>query len=655
MAKIRPTIKSRHIVMSVDRNPYDIKVYNGKNKTNNVLIFPIVHHEGERQFYDLLAPIIKKGYKVIVVSLLNKKDRLLFFNYYFSIFEKILNNLIETKELKKTDNLTLMSFGVGAYLISYFQKNKQLNIKKMILISPVNQYRDEYQISNEISTFEIPTYIHFGQDDNVNLLDIRYRLFEKGRFNQHVHFLSYPICGYFLYYKDILSRRIEALYKKDGYDLFIGESSIYKASALPEEAIYNDVFFEHLFDELDDKPQKKRIVLMSDVFPLFVNGVNMVVVGLRRELQALGYEVYSAALWNKKTTLTAVPDEYYIPIEGSYAYFLRGYKELEMLKTFNFNKYAKQLCLFNFDYIHLHTDYAMSKICLRLSKMTDVKFLYTFHTLWNLYYEHRFGKLIGDITYKAARKIVFNQIYKEAQIITLPSKKSYEIVKNESKDAKDIRIIPTPINPKRFALSKEDEKVVQDLKEQFNLKGQKVLGYIGRVSLEKNILETLDYISKVKSEIPNIRFLIVGVGDAVPSLKKQIKHLHLEDVVTFVGEIENSKLKYYYRLFDVFVTASNFETQGLTYFEAASCNTLILARKDKAIEDIFIDGENAYIYSDFSQWVFKLQRALFSDNKKIIENAKKTVEKYTPQAWAKQIAGIYQELNPEERVLIFKK
>lgn len=648
MSKIRPALKNRHIVETVDHNPYDVKIYNSKTRNDNVIIFPIVHHEGERQFYDLLAPIIKKEYKIIVISFLNKKDRLLFFNYYYSIFTRIINNLIEEKELKRTDQLTLLGFGVGAYLISYLQKNKELNIKKMILISPVNQYRDEYQLTNEIANFTIPTYIHYGQDDDVTVLDTRFRIFERARKNPNVHFSSYPVCGHYLYYKDILSRRLESLYRRTGYDLFIGESSIYKVSALPEVAIYNDLFFEHLFNEIDDIPNKPRVVLLSDVYPLFVNGVNTVIETLKKELNKLGYEVYIAALWNKNTTLSALPDEFYIPIEGSPLHFVKNSKELSILKTFHFAKYAKQLSLFGFDYIHLHTDYSMSKIALRLSKYTGVKFVYTFHTLWKLYYERCFGKLIGDITYKAAKDLMFNKIYKEASVITLPSKKSYDIVNKESKLKKDIRIIPSPIEVNKFKLSKEDYKVVEDLEEQYHLTGRKVLGYIGRVSLEKNILETLQFISAIKTEVPNISFLIVGVGDAIPSLKKDIKRLGLEKEVIFVGEVDNAKLKYYYALFDVFVTASNFETQGLTYFEAASSGTLILAKDDKAIEDIFVDGINAYIYKDMSQWIIRVEKALFANNKVLIENAKKTVNKYNPQDWAKQISDIYKEINPKE-------
>ena len=95
------------------------------------------------------------------------------------------------------------------------------------------------------------------------------------------------------------------------------------------------------------------------------------------------------------------------------------------------------------------------------------------------------------------------------------------------------------------------------------------------------------------------------------------------------------------------MTASSFETQGLTYFEAAASGTLILAKKDRAIEGLLEDGANAYIYEDIYQWAEKLEKALFKDNRELIDNARATVKKFTLNKWVKQIEKIYKELNPE--------
>ena len=379
----RPDFKYRNLTYEIERNPYEISFYNSKARTKKVIVFPIFHFEGLRQYYDLISPIIKKGYPVIIVNLLTKNDRVLFFNYYFKIFKSILAQLLEDKFITPETEITLMGIAVGGYLVSNLDQYQDFNIKKLVLISPVNQFRDEYQIANVIGDYQIPTFIHYGQNDEITNLDNRAKIFEKGHKNPYVHFSSYPICGHYLYYKDILSYRLEKTYDRLGYDGLIGESNKNKTSALPEKPIYNEKFYEHLFNELEDIPNKKRIALLTDIFPLFVNGVAMVVALLQKELQKHGYEVYIAALWNKETPYREIPNDTYIPVEASYASFLKGYKELEMLKTLNFSKNAKMLSLFGFDYLHLHTEYSMGKIALKLGKLSDINVLYTYHTLWN--------------------------------------------------------------------------------------------------------------------------------------------------------------------------------------------------------------------------------------------------------------------------------
>ena len=648
MKKIRPEFKKRSVEITLDHNPYQINIYNKENNLKDVIIFPIFHFDGERQFYDLLAPIIKRGDQVITINLLTKSDRVLYLAFYFDVLEIIVQELFSLKEIRKDQRLILMGFGVGAYLVTKLQYNQDLNIDRMILISPVNSYKDEYEISNEIEKFTIPTYIHFGQNDEAVSLDNRYKIFEKGHLNPLVKFSCYPVCGHYLYYKDRLSLRLQKHYQKSRYNLLVGEKSKYKASGLPETPVLNDNFFVHLLNEIDDVPNKKRIALLTDVCPLFVNGVAIVMDLLQLELQKLGYEVYIGALWHKNMSYKELPNETYIPIPANYATFLKGYKELKMLKTFQFQKGAKILSLFGFDYIHLHTEYSVGVIALRLAKMTGVNPLYTYHTLWNLYYEKKFGESLGNFIYNTAKGLIFQRIYQECKIITVPSQKSYEILKKEA-GAKDIRIIPSPINASRFVISKMDKELIDNLVESYNLKDKQVIGYVGRVSLEKNIVETIQYIAKIKNEIPNIVFIIVGTGDAVPMLKKTAKKLKLEENVIFAGEIENSKLKYYYSLFDAFVTASNFETQGLTYFEAATCGTPILAKADTALDGVFEDGVNAYIYHDYNEWAAKLEKILFGDVKSIVRNAKKTMQQYSSENWAKKLEAIYKELNPEKK------
>ena len=223
MGKIRPDFKGKKFEIDIDHNPYEINFYNSGNNLKDIIIFPLFHFEGIRQYYDLLAPIINRGEQVLVINFLTKNDRVLYFGYYFDVFERIVQELFAQKIIRKDQHLTLLGFGLGAYLATKLHKNPDLNVKKMILISPVNSYRDEYEISDEIGNFSVPTYIHFGQNDEVVSLDNRYKIYEKGHLNPLVKFSAYPVCGHYLYYKDILSLRLEEHYVHNHYNCLVGE------------------------------------------------------------------------------------------------------------------------------------------------------------------------------------------------------------------------------------------------------------------------------------------------------------------------------------------------------------------------------------------------------------------------------------------------
>ena len=648
MEKIRGNkINTTSLTLTFEHNPYETEIFIPKHSNNKTIIFPIFNYQASKQYIDLIYPLVERGYRLITISLLNKGDRVLFFSYYFQVFDALLEDLHLRKIIgKEKDEIVIMGFGIGAYLASYcnFIKNEGIKISKIVLLSPVNKYKGEYKISREIPNFTIPTYIFYGEFDKVTDVNTRYQIFQNGKDNPNVHFSCYPATGHYLYYAGPLSMELEKLYRNSDFDLLVGETKKNKIPFLPSEVETNETFFKHLFNYLEDKPNPKRIALLTDVCPLFINGVEMVVQLLKKELDKLGYETYVVALWKKYTDFNLLPDDHYVPVIASYAKLLKNHKDLYLLKTNDPKGNAKMLAMFGFDYLHLHTEYSMSSVAIELSKMIDVKMPYTYHTLWKMYYEHKFGTLLGDITYKTAKASLFNRVYKECPTIIVPSLKSYEILKEDSAN-KDIRILPSPVDADRFKLTKEDREIISKLKVKYKLKGKKVMGYIGRVSMEKNITETIYNLSRVVSEIPNLVFMIVGVGDAVRALQKYAKKLKVEDHIIYVGQVPNNELKHYYPLFDVFVTASNFETQGLTYFEAATMGTLIVAKKDKAIEGVFEDGINAYIYEDLYQWVERIEKALFSDNKNVIEAAKQTMKKYSQDKWAKQIEKIYIELN----------
>ena len=639
---------AKTLTLMYEHNPYEVNVYTPKRSKGKTLVFPIFNYQSDKQYVDLIYPIVEEGYRVISINLLNRGDRVLFFNYYYDVLEELIEDL-NSKKIFGKDEIIAMGFGIGANLASYmnFYKSDNFKISKIILISPINKYKCDYRISKEIGNFKIPTHIFFGEFDKIVDVDTRYSMFENGKDNPNVTFTCYPATGHYLYYDGLVSMEMEKMYRNSGFDMLVGESRK-KAPFLPSDRLPNTSFLSHLFNDIEGKPNPKRIALLSDLSPYFSTGVGSDVEILQKELDKLGYETYVVTLWKKYVDFNLLPSNHHIPVIASKIKAIKGYENLELLTTHSTSYNARMLALFGFNYLHLHTDYSMSKIAIELAKITGIKMPYTFHTEWRMYYENPVGKLASDISYKSAKKLLYKNIYKECPAIVVPSPKSADVLNDETHH-NSVRVIASPIDSDNFAVSKDDRIKVSQLRIKYRLKGKKILGYVGKISTEKNIVEIMYFISQVVNEIPNLMFMIITEGDAVKQLQKYAKRLRIEDHVLYVGPVPHEELKLYYSMFDVFVTSSNFETQGYTYFEAATCGTLILAKEDRALEGIFEDGKNAYLYDGFYSWLERLEKALFGDNKAIVDNAKLTMKQYTKDKWAKKMLALYTELNPEKK------
>ena len=164
MKKETPTGSStKTLTLMYEHNPYEVNIYTPKKSKGKTIVFPIFNYQTDKQYIDLIYPIVEEGYKVISINLLNKGDRVLFFNYYYDVFGELIEDL-NLKKMFGKDEVIVMGFGIGANLASYmnFYKSDDIKISKIILISPINKYKCDYKISKEIVNFQIPTHIFFG-------------------------------------------------------------------------------------------------------------------------------------------------------------------------------------------------------------------------------------------------------------------------------------------------------------------------------------------------------------------------------------------------------------------------------------------------------------------------------------------------------------
>ena len=182
-------------------------------------------------------------------------------------------------------------------------------------------------------------------------------------------------------------------------------------------------------------------------------------------------------------------------------------------------------------------------------------------------------------------------------------------------------------------------KIKKGLDERDNL-----VGYIGRLSEEKGILNFFKAIPEITKERSMIKFLIVGDGQLRDTIERYLDEENLNDKIKLPGWIPHNKLPDYLNELKLVVLPSYTEGLPNIMLEAMACGTPVLATPVGAIPDVIKDGETGFIMGNNSPGCIaeNVERVLNHPAlDEIIKNAKELVEKeFTYEA----AVGRYREI-----------
>ncbi len=120
--------------------------------------------------------------------------------------------------------------------------------------------------------------------------------------------------------------------------------------------------------------------------------------------------------------------------------------------------------------------------------------------------------------------------------------------------------------------------------------------YLGRIKKYKSIQHLIRAFAIVRQLIGGARLAIVGSGDYVPALKREVAELNLENVVEFPGFVSREKKVENLCRSHVMVYPSLREGWGLTNIEANSCGTPVIAANSPGLCDSVKDGYSGLLY-----------------------------------------------------------
>ncbi|SMO66704.1 glycosyltransferase [Halorubrum cibi] len=325
-----------------------------------------------------------------------------------------------------------------------------------------------------------------------------------------------------------------------------------------------------------------RIGFFTDSYFPGIDGVTYTIDLWREKLESRGHEVYVIYPDGDYE-----PDDREIPVRSLPNPFYKGYR----IPT-----YRRLSTLPALDVVHCHGPAPVGMLGRYYARKHDLPSVYTHHTPLEEYFHQSVGS--------EAVASALSRLYVPLENAFL---RTFDVVTASTKRIdRDVEHVPLPVGIDMDFFEPTAEDWYPD---------ETVIGYSGRLSMEKNVEEIL----RVAEELPEYRFVVVGEGPRREALERDApSNVELRDF------LPREELPTFYSSVDAFVTASTGDTLGLSTLEANACGTPVAAA-DVAPFDQTIGSGNGerFVHGDLEGMIEAIETCLSTDR-----DTRAAVERY---------------------------
>jgi glycosyltransferase involved in cell wall biosynthesis len=376
-----------------------------------------------------------------------------------------------------------------------------------------------------------------------------------------------------------------------------------------------------------------RIAMFTNTYLPHVGGVARAVDTLAKECSRMGHEVRIIA-----------PD------------FNGAEEAANVLRTpaiqnFNGSDFSVQLPVPNLvrdfmddfkpDIIHSHHPFLLGDTALREAWKSHVPILFTHHTLYECYTHY------VPLDSPALKRVVIQLATEYCNLcdrVIAPSQSIADLLVKRGV-SKEIRANPTGIDLGFFASGnggrfRKEIGIAADAA---------VIGHVGRLAKEKNLLFLAESVALAMEAHPHAVFLVVGNGDAKAEIL-ELLHARVEETrVIATGLLTGQTLADAYAAMDWFAFASQSETQGLVLAEAMAAGKPVVALDGPGVREIVSHCENGYLLdgeADPTAFAEALGRLISNrtESERLHASALATAVSYGTRACVARILVSYHEL-----------
>jgi len=128
----------------------------------------------------------------------------------------------------------------------------------------------------------------------------------------------------------------------------------------------------------------------------------------------------------------------------------------------------------------------------------------------------------------------------------------------------------------------------------------KIVGYVGRLSRDKGVMNLVNAIPKVLDQLDDVRFVFVGEDLSKGEIERYVRGNNLGEAVDLVGWVHHDQIPSFLNEFRLLILPSFSEGLPNVLLEAMACGTPVLASPVGGVVDLIEDGHSGFILRENS-------------------------------------------------------
>ena len=296
---------------------------------------------------------------------------------------------------------------------------------------------------------------------------------------------------------------------------------------------------------------------------------------------------------------------------------------------FNLYKYLKKEKI---DVVHTH-DLKAGVNALIAARLAGIKVrIGHIHTPLSTWEVTKLKKTVNLVVYYFINRFISTHEIAITEVVK-------EIKIKERLDPNKIVVIPNAIKLETKIDKDESIKFITD----WGFQDKYIIGYVGRLSREKNLTLLIKAFSKIYKENDNLRLALIGGGEEEVKLKKLIEELGIVDSVRITGVFAEEDKKSLFKTINLFVFPSITEGFGYVPLEALMLGIPVISSDIPVLQEVLGESVLYFRSHDIDDLYEKIKKAVITRYMPDTILVNDIIQKYSMSNFIKSYSNLYRE------------